>query len=118
MTPQRYRVAARVAGFAVRDSEEGRDVSMHAKENTARAKVRRLNAKKGEAVIDGVAPTKGMLLVSLARRKRYGVVERILDDGRVAWKSAATKSVVKSDPNKLAADGITYAPGCFTFQES
>ncbi len=76
---------------------------------------------RGEAVIDGVAPRKGMFLVNHARRRVYGRIVRVRRSGAVVWErlvgscSVATPKrngdtlKITTDPVSLHHSGASYA---------
>ena len=73
---------------------------------------------KGDVVINGVRPTRGMYLVHRGRVKTQGRVVRVTSKGVVVWWSCDTGAEVRGDSEKLRANGyewdehplIDYAP--------
>lgn len=63
---------------------------------------------KADAMIAGIQPRRGMRLVNRARGRVYGTVDHVKNDGTLVWVSAASGALVKSDPERLRMDGVTY----------
>lgn len=65
---------------------------------------------RGEAVLDGVTPIKGMVLVNHKLRRCYGEVVSVKDTGAVVWrgpwKNVETEAVTLHQP------GYAYAASC------
>ncbi len=62
---------------------------------------------RGDAVIDGVRPRRGMYLVHHERRRVYGRVKRVTDKGAVIWSGPLCD--VPTRPETLHAGGYSYA---------
>ncbi len=65
---------------------------------------------RGEAVIDGVAPRKGMFLVNHARRRVYGRIVRVRRSGAVVWERLVGSCSVATPKRNGDTLKITTAP--------
>lgn len=63
---------------------------------------------KGDAIIKGVMPTRGMYLVHRGRVKTQGRVLRVKHEG-VMWFSNDSGVAVRSDPDGLREDGYEWS---------
>ncbi len=91
------------------DREKGRDLLTAARRDL-----------RGEAVVDGVAPRKGMFLINHTRRRAYGRIVRVRRSGAVVWErlvgscSVATPKKngdtlkITTDPDALRNSGASY----------
>lgn len=67
---------------------------------------------KRDAIINGVLPRRGLVLVCESRDRIYGVIDRVERDGTVCW-IGKLGGLVRSDPESLRRFGVTYEHGVF-----